>query len=309
MRKKIITGLIIYAGVFVLFSALRLIYSYASGELRYTYNSSGRTYGRAVQQEYQQNAMNAPEGSSGGYSSKRNIATYKKQIKKESADVSFVNIDQKYERVASIASHTSDFDRNEREMRTNIATYNAVVQFEQNSGLKGSRFLSLSIGVLPERFDSMVEDVRKIGTVVSFEVNKFDRTSEFKETSAKRRALLAMHTSLMALKGKGGTVKEFIDLEKQILEVENQIQSLGVTLGDYAEENELCTIKVSFSEVRTARASFVKHCLHALSWSAKTYAAITLIVFFASLSILICAVLVDKSKWIFEKIKHALEKK
>lgn len=306
MKKKVLVGLAAYAGFFVLLAVLRLVYSYATGELRQTYGSLGYMHNRMVQQEYQQNAVAGNESS---LSSKRNIATYRKQIKKESVDVPFVNIDQKYERVASIAARTSDFDRNEREMRTNIAKYNAVVQYEQNSGLKGSRFLSLSIGVVPERFDAMVEDVKKIGVVTSFEVNKFDRTSEFKETSAKRKALLAMHASLLALKGKGGTVKEFIELEKQILEVENQIQSLGVTLGDYAEENELCTVKATFSEVRTSSASFVRHVVHAVTWCATVYAAVTAVVFFAALSILIILVLAEKSKWIVDKIKHALEKK
>lgn len=307
MKKNIIHWLIIYAIGFAALFLLRVGYSYLSGEFIYT--SGGAA---AVSQRGRANMNNAAVqmqmDSSSSYAGKKNYATERQVFRKESMPAAAVTIDQKYERVATVVTRSSEFEKSEKTIRTNIAKYNAVVQYEQNAGLKGSRTLVLTIGVLPDKFDSMVGDVKKIGELISVEVNKFDKTSEFKEIASKRAALEKSRASLIALKSRGGSIKEFVDLEKQILDIENQVQSLGVTLGDFAEENEFCTVQFTLSETRTTRASLLRRLITSLGWAAKAYAAATLIIFFAALGILIITVLVEKFKWVGEKISALVKK-
>ena len=71
------------------------------------------------------------------------------------------SVDQKYEKVGSVSSKTDAFDEDERKARELIGKHNAIVQFEQDSGLRGRRTLALSIGVPPEKFDGLIDEDRK----------------------------------------------------------------------------------------------------------------------------------------------------
>ncbi len=56
------------------------------------------------------------------------------------------------------------------------------------------------------------------------------------------------------LKGKGGSIKELVELENQILDLRRQIHNLGIKLGEFAEDSEFCTVKVTLAE-NTERAA------------------------------------------------------
>ncbi len=288
MKRKIIIGLSIYAAGFLALTAIRLVYigiSTGSSPLSISRTQNMSPGGRANQSANDFDQVSVQ---------KKNYATDKRQIVVKDAPNGAMSLDQKYERVASLQARAREFDVSEKAARSNIQHHQAVVQYEKRSGLAGARSLILTIGVVPGRFEAMVEDLRKIGTLVSFDVDKFDRTSEFKETTAKRRSLEAMRASLISLKSRGGSIKEFVDLEKQMFEIESQIQALGVTLGDFSEENELCTVRLSLFESKPKTVPLYLQAAGALSWAAGTYAITTLILAFASLGLFLGLLIYDK---------------
>lgn len=288
MKRKIIIGLSIYVAGFLALAAIRLAYVVLSTSVSQTPFSRGQ--GMAGGGRVNQSANEFDQISI----QKKNYATDKRQIVVKDVPNGSMLLDQKYERVASLQTRAREFDLSEKAARSNIQLHQAVVQYEKRSGLAGARSLILTIGVVPGRFDLMVEDLRKIGTLVSFDVDKFDRTSEFKETTAKRRSLEAMRASLVSLKSRGGSIKEFVDLEKQMYEIESQIQALGVTLGDFSEENELCTVRLSLFESKPKTVPLYQQAAGALSWAAGTYALVTLILGFACLGLFIGILIFDK---------------
>ena len=189
---------------------------------------------------------------------------------------------------------TNAFEEDEKAVRELTNQYSALIQFEQSSGLPGSRHVELAIGVPPNRFDPMVGDLRKIGELSSIRIDKTDKTNEFKELKAKRASLEKARDALVNLKGKPGRIEEFTSLENRILEIEDQIQSTGVSLGDYDQENEFCTVKLSLAEKGAAvpGISFRHRAVVALAWTIKYYTFLLgFLVFGALLTLLVVIVL------------------
>jgi len=159
-----------------------------------------------------------------------------------------VKVEQKYEKIAHINTRSNTYEYEEQLMRKQIKDFDALIQFEEKKGNKGRRKLNLHIGVPPENFDKMYQHLIKIGNVQFKQITKKDKTNEYKELNAKKTSLEKIRTSLIDLKLKGGKIEEYILLENRILEIEQQLQGLGVSLGSFDDENEFCTIQFSLSE-------------------------------------------------------------
>ena len=216
---------------------------------------------------------------------KRNIASKKYRIQSEIGNQNSGNIDQKYEKIAEIRTKSSRFDNEEKFTRNKIKKYNALIQFEQKSGNKGYRKLNLVIGVPPENFDSLYAQLIKIGKVQAKQITKKDKTNEYKELNAKKESLEKIRNSLIELKNKGGKIEEYMDLEFRILDIEQQLQTLGVSLGDFDDENEFCTVQFSILEGKETKITTTTRIKVALEWTIKIYlqliATLVFIVLFA----------------------------
>jgi hypothetical protein len=212
--------------------------------------------------------------------SKRNYASAKIAIAAPSAPAQV--LDQKYEEVAALSATTADFEADSRRMKEAAAAAKAVVQREDSFGLPGSRSLSLSLGVVPAAFDQAVDALRAIGKLESLTVNKTDRTADFKALEAKRLSLEKTRDGLAALRRAGAGLADLVALETKILEIDGQIQELGVSLGDFSEGNSFCTVNASLREraAGPAPARVLGIALDALGWAAAVTAALA----FASLA-------------------------
>jgi hypothetical protein len=242
--------------------------------------------------------------------SNRNIATekYKSKYDKgyaQSSPDAPAAVDQKYEMISTMTSKTDSFRKDENKVRSLIKKYNALIQFEQNSGNPGKRKIHLAIGVNPSKFDQMLNDIKKVGRITSFQVDKKDKTNEYRELNAKKKTLEKTRESLIGLKERGGSIEELIALEDRILEVERMLQNLGVNLGDFDAENEFCTIKFSLieSNVSVRTISLMKRVLVALEWTLRYYAAIIGIFLLVLLSAFVLITIYDKAQ------KHLLVNK
>ncbi len=180
-------------------------------------------------------------------------------------------IDQKYEKIADIASHSSQFTDHENELRESIKTYEGLIQFENKNGNDGRRNLKLVIGVPPENFDRLYASLTTIGTVQSKQITKKDKTNEYKELNAKKASLEKIRASLIGLKAKGGRIDEYMQLENRILEIEQQLQELGVSLGNFDDENEFCTVKFTLNETKALKIGILQRVKTALEWTIETY--------------------------------------
>lgn len=184
---------------------------------------------------------------------------------------------QKYEKTASIKSKSSKFEEDKAQTERITKDFKAVIQYEKNEGKKGNREIHLLIGVNPVLFDSFYLDIQKIGTLNATEITKIDKTNEYRQLNAKKVSLEKTLASLIELKSRGGAIGDYVALHDKILEIENQMQGLGVELGNFDSENEFCSIRFSLYEGASSKEISVMYRIKvALEWTIKYY---TLMVF------------------------------
>jgi len=206
------------------------------------------------------------------------------------------SIEQKYEKVATLRSKTDHYEKSENEIRQVIKSNQAIIQVEDKNGNPGNRQLNLSIGVPPAAFDSFVTEVRKIGTIKSCSIQKTDKTSDFKNLNAKKNSLETTRTSLIELKKQTGKIEEFINLQNRILEIEQQLQDLGVELGDFSEENEFCTVNFSLYEGRFVHESVMHKVKVSIEWTCLNYLNFLLVLLVTSVLVFVILLIIDKLK-------------
>ncbi|OQX02066.1 MAG: hypothetical protein BWK73_44050 [Thiothrix lacustris] len=60
-----------------------------------------------------------------------------------------------------------------------------------------TRQLNIALGVVPDKFDSTVEALKQIGTLKSIQIDKNDKTNEYKKLEAQRVSLQKARDSLL----------------------------------------------------------------------------------------------------------------
>jgi uncharacterized protein YfcZ (UPF0381/DUF406 family) len=175
---------------------------------------------------------------------------------------------QKYEKVATVGESTSNFDADRAKVESLIASSGALTQYEQQQGLSGRRTLQLGIGVPPSQFDSFVEESRKIAKLTYLAIVKTDKTNEYRQLRARKETLEKSRKTLAEMAASGGSVDERLKVQAKLTEVEDKLQDLGVSLGDFNAENEFCTVKLTLAESGSPlRPSLVSRAFHAFTWA------------------------------------------
>jgi Domain of unknown function (DUF4349) len=227
---------------------------------------------------------------------RKNYASDKFAIKGQGQSGQVISVDQKFEKIGSYQVRSGQFAQDEKKARDLIKQYEAVIQFEQNSGNPGDRNLHLSIGVPPANFDAMIAEMAKLGQVLSANVTKVDKTSEYKDLNARRVSLENTRASLMDLKRRNGDIGQFIALDNRILEIDSALQGLGVALGEYAAENEFCTVRLAILEGKVTTISLLHRLKVAFEWTIQYYLGFCAIAFFAALAALVIVLIVERLK-------------
>ena len=252
MKKRITKIIFLFIGLFLLLFVFRLGYGYT---LNVQNQSSGQNYFSSLQDV------------------RRNYASKKFKVSKSNSNGAAgpISVDQKYEKVATINAKSDAYETEEKKIKAKIKDFNGVIQFENSRGNKGNRTLHLLIGIQPSEFDRFYTEMLQIGQTLFKEISKKDKTNEYKELNARKASLQKIRTALLDLKSKGGNIEEYIKLENRILEIEEQLQGLGVQLGNYDEENEFCTVRFSLTEGKTVNISLLHRIKVALEWTVPIY--------------------------------------
>jgi hypothetical protein len=199
----------------------------------------------------------------------------------------------KYEKIGTVGLRSSAFEKDERRLRDGVEARSGIIQFEQSAGLSGHRRVQLAVGVPPEQFDALVELVKGIGTLGSIRVDKTDKTSEYRSLRAQKASLEKALGALHALATEGGQIEQKLAVQARLLELEKEAQELGVAVGEFDDENELCTVKISLvEEVALEAPSLLHRAKVAVVWTVKAAP----LVLAGLLGLLLCALLAFKLK-------------
>lgn len=275
-----------YLIAFLLMFLLRLFYGY------YNPNNNGQT--ETVFDDFFSSVENLH----------RNYASEKKSFKDgafsqpQNPSPTF-STDQKYEKTASLKAKSSEFETDNANVRNLVKSSGAIIQYEQMQGLEGSQELHLMIGVDPAKFDSFFVAIQRIGRNIGSNVTKVDKTNDYLQLNAQRISLEKNLASLAELKKQGGPIADLITLNERILEVERQLQELGVQLGNFDSLNEFCTVRFSLYEGQPRKGiSTAQRIKVALEWTIEYYSILVFTSGALIFSIYIVLLLADKLKLI-----------
>ena len=273
--------------IFVALFAARLAYGF------YAYPNSG-VIDQATYYDDSEQFQSQQQYSKKNYAS----STYKYKSGGESAPQEF-DIDQKYEKIANLRSFTKKFSQDEEIIRAKVKEHNAIIQAEDNRGNEGNRSLLLIVGVQPDNFDVFCNEMKQIGKITSINISKVDKTNDFLGLKAKKNSLESTRKALLELKNKPGSVDEMLNLQDKIQQVENDLQNLGVQLGEFDELNSFCTVNLTLTEhhsITPEKISFAHRVGVALLWAVEVYLGLMAVIIFAGLAALILLLIVDKLK-------------
>jgi Domain of unknown function (DUF4349) len=227
---------------------------------------------------------------------RKNYASEKKMMNNTNVqEQANIASSQKFEKTASLQTKSSEFEKDEKNIKSKTKEFNAVIQYEQNLGQKGSRQVHLLIGVNPTVFDAFYAEVQKIGLVKSMQITKVDKTNEYKQLNAKKTSLEKTLQSLLELKSRAGQITDFVALHDKILDIERQLQELGVELGNFDVENEFCTVKFSLYEGETQKnISFIHRVKVALEWTIKYFAGLMFSLVLLAITTFLVLLIIDK---------------
>jgi hypothetical protein len=267
-----------FIGLFFLMLIFRLIYGYVATDVK-----SGNDY------------SNNFFSSVGNL--RKNYASEKQMMKQDVAQQANIASSQKYEKTATVVSKTSQFEKDLDSIKKITTNFEGVIQYEQNTGNKGNRQIQLLIGINPEKFDSFYTKIQNIALVKSTEITKIDKTNEYRQLNARKASLEKNLTSLNELKSRGGAIGDYITLHDKILEIETQMQELGVELGNFDTENEFCSVRFSLYEgAPETKISFASRMKVALEWTIKYYALLIVTFLVLIVAIFILLLVIDKLK-------------
>ncbi|MEO0897244.1 MAG: DUF4349 domain-containing protein [Bacteroidota bacterium] len=209
----------------------------------------------------------------------RNFATKRYKVNSSLSGESIPSeMSQKYEKVAHVGARSSTFDKTEQNLRKVLESHEVVIQFEQKRGNAGNQQLNLTLGVHPDKFDQVYQLlITQFGKVTQKDITKKDKTNEYSQLQSQKASLMKYLLSLKELKSKGGNIEEYIQLENKILQVEEQLQQLGVQLGNFDAEHEFCTIMYSLAEYQKTEVSLMHRIKVALEWTIGKYLMLSLV--------------------------------
>lgn len=153
-----------------------------------------------------------------------------------------------YTREARLGATSRRFDTDVAAVLKIIAEHNASIRLETNEGVTPRRNFQVIIRAPVDRFDSCVAKLKGVGEVVTASVSKEDKSSEVRERFAERDALRSHLEALSKLRSTDGDVADLVKLESTIQDVEEKIQKLSLTLGEYVQDESYNNINYALRE-------------------------------------------------------------
>lgn len=154
-----------------------------------------------------------------------------------------------YERSGQLALATDAFDDDEAQIRSAVTAHQALVLYENSSGMVRERRLVLELGIHPDQFDALMSQLRGIGRLESISVQQRDRTDEFQRLHAQRQSLEKRHATILKLgEPKNLSIDDTLRLEQRLQDIDKELQTVGVQLGDLLSKESLYRVYAELSE-------------------------------------------------------------
>jgi uncharacterized protein YneF (UPF0154 family) len=151
---------------------------------------------------------------------------------------------------------TTDFDVSIKKLEASIKQFDGYIEANNITGTSVSdsnkepaRNASYTIRIPSGTLDAYLNEVGNIGNVLTKTITTDDVTDQYFDTEARITSLKVQEQRLLELLKQTGTLKDVIELEKELSSVRYEIENLTTTLKKYDSLVDYSTVRLTLQEV------------------------------------------------------------
>ncbi|MCC7492651.1 MAG: DUF4349 domain-containing protein [Fimbriimonadaceae bacterium] len=133
------------------------------------------------------------------------------------------------------------------EVKKLVGQHGGYISGLQQSGGRLSRNASITVRVPAERFDAMLAELAKLGTVVDRQLTTEDVTSQWVDLDARLRNSQRAEQRFLAILQNAGSVSDLLTVERELARVRGEIEQLEGQMRQLRDLVSLCTVTVNLS--------------------------------------------------------------
>ncbi len=152
---------------------------------------------------------------------------------------------------------TTEFDASIGKIEASAGKFGGYVEGSSISGVSvqedssSARSASYTIRIPSNKLDDYLKEAGTIGNIVSKQIMTEDVTSQYFDTEARLKSLKMQEERLLELLKQTGSLKDVIEIEKELAAVRYEIEGLTTTLKRYDSLVDYSTIRIELIEVQS----------------------------------------------------------
>ena len=194
------------------------------------------------------------ESETGGFSeSKMSISpemAMMEDVRISTPPTSLGNEEKKIQRNANISIEVKNLDESIDKLNEIILLFNAEIISSNKGGMDfGQPYANIRIRVLSGDLDSAINEFKKLSTkIISENIYTNDVTEEFIDTEARLKIMKSTEDRFNSLLLKSETVEEIIQVEKELMRIRGDIESLEGRLNYLSKTTDTSEINLNLNE-------------------------------------------------------------
>ena len=194
------------------------------------------------------------ESETGGFSeSKMSISpemAMMEDVRISTLPTSLGNEEKKIQRNANISIEVKNLDESIDKLNEIILLFNAEIISSNKGGMDfGQPYANIRIRVLSGNLDSAINEFKKLSTkIISENIYTNDVTEEFIDTEARLKIMKSTEDRFNSLLLKSETVEEIIQVEKELMRIRGDIESLEGRLNYLSKTTDTSEINLNLNE-------------------------------------------------------------
>lgn len=156
-----------------------------------------------------------------------------------------------------IHMETTKFDASISKIEASTGKFGGYVEGSSVSGVSAqeasgaTRSASYTIRIPANRLDDYLKEAGTIGNIISKQIMTEDVTSQYFDTEARLKSLKMQEERLLELLKQTGSLKDVLEIEKELAAVRYEIEGLTTTLKKYDSLVDYSTIRIELIEVQS----------------------------------------------------------
>jgi hypothetical protein len=168
-------------------------------------------------------------------------------------------INRKVTKHAELKIETKNFQKTIKELEQSISDYKGYIESNHISGVsieksnikQEGKSAIYTIRIPSNQLNNYLENVNQYGNIISKSIFTEDLSNQYIDTEMRVKSLKIQEERFLTLLKKSGSLKEIIELEKELSRVRFEIESLTSTIKNYDSMINYSTINLSVIEVST----------------------------------------------------------